>query len=264
MAGPPTISHAVGDDVFELEVPQAPAAGSVDGAFAHLLWNGGKVLADFLGRRGDVVRGKRVVELGAATALPSLVALRRGCAFACVCDLPRPRLLGVIRANVERSRAPRARCQVRGYQFYKFSPGALTMGAAAYDRTYGDGAPRVWPGPSRAAAVARRLSVAPADDGAFDVALVADMVYLHDLHAGLVDTLAGVLKPGGAAYVTFMHRFEGKEHGDLRFFDLARDAGLDSERLETHTMPREQAVGAEPPGTPAPVFLYRLTKREVT
>ena len=80
MAGPPTISHAVGDDVFELEVPQAPAAGSVDGAFAHLLWNGGKVLADFLGRRGDVVRGKRVVELGAATALPSLVALRRGCA----------------------------------------------------------------------------------------------------------------------------------------------------------------------------------------
>ena len=179
-------------------------------------------------------------------------------------DVAAPRALAALprqRGREQRRLAPRA-------QPPRLEPvddsKADVVDAGQLEAAYGDSAPRVWPGPSRAAAVARRLSVAPADDGAFDVALVADMIYLHDLHAGLVDTLAGVLKPGGAAYVTFMHRFEGKEHGDLRFFDLARDAGLDSECLETHTMPREQAVGAEPPGTPAPVFLYRLTKREVT
>ena len=89
----------------------------------------------------------------------------------------------------------------------------------------------------------------------------ADMIYLHDLHAQLVDTLSAVLGPRGVAIVTFMHRFEGKEAGDLRFFDLAREAGFDADLVETHQMPREQAVGAEPAGTAAPVFVYRLERR---
>jgi nicotinamide N-methyltransferase len=38
------------------------------------LWNASKVLADYFDSHPDQVRGKRILEMGAGGALPSLVA----------------------------------------------------------------------------------------------------------------------------------------------------------------------------------------------
>lgn len=268
-----SIRHVVSGDEYVLQVPRPPSKGAIDGAFAHLLWNGGKLLAEYLGREPGVVRGKRVVELGCATALPSLVSLRMGCAFCCLADLPRPELLEVVRANVVANAGTfgSGAYEVRGYQFNVFSPKALTMPAAEYDETYRE-APKVWPtrGPSGSTIassivrqVRRRVSK-PASSSrgalAYDVALVADMIYLHSLHSQLLETLSSVLRPGGVAFLTFMHRFEGKEDDDLKFFELARP-WFHVSKLEARDAPREQAVGSQPVGTLAPVFLYQMTKR---
>ena len=47
------------------------------------------------------MRGKRTVELGAASALPSLVALALGSAASVITDYPEPKVLRAIRDNVD-------------------------------------------------------------------------------------------------------------------------------------------------------------------
>jgi predicted nicotinamide N-methyase len=46
--------------------------------WAHHLWNAAKVLADYFDSNSDLVRGKTVLELGAAGALPSFTAACNG------------------------------------------------------------------------------------------------------------------------------------------------------------------------------------------
>jgi EEF1A N-terminal glycine/lysine methyltransferase len=46
--------------------------------WAHHLWNAAKVLADYFDSNPDLVRGKTVLELGAAGALPSFTAACNG------------------------------------------------------------------------------------------------------------------------------------------------------------------------------------------
>jgi EEF1A N-terminal glycine/lysine methyltransferase len=46
--------------------------------WAHYLWNASKVLSDYFDLNAEVVLGKKVLELGAGAALPSLVAACNG------------------------------------------------------------------------------------------------------------------------------------------------------------------------------------------
>jgi EEF1A N-terminal glycine/lysine methyltransferase len=46
--------------------------------WAHYLWNAAKVLSDYFDLHPDVVKGRKVLELGAGGALPSLVAACNG------------------------------------------------------------------------------------------------------------------------------------------------------------------------------------------
>lgn len=68
--------------------------------WGHFLWvrsithsnqpleNAGVVMADYLDSPECSLKNKRVLELGAGAALPSLVCLLRGAAFACITDYP--------------------------------------------------------------------------------------------------------------------------------------------------------------------------------
>jgi EEF1A N-terminal glycine/lysine methyltransferase len=46
--------------------------------WGHHLWNASKVLADYFDLNPELVRGKRVLELGAGGALPSFIAACNG------------------------------------------------------------------------------------------------------------------------------------------------------------------------------------------
>uniref|UniRef100_A0A0G4GS36 Uncharacterized protein n=1 Tax=Chromera velia CCMP2878 TaxID=1169474 RepID=A0A0G4GS36_9ALVE len=62
-------------------------AESLDGT-APFVWEGAKPLAQFLADNPWVVRGKRVVELGAGTGLPGLVASAVGASEVVMTDMP--------------------------------------------------------------------------------------------------------------------------------------------------------------------------------
>jgi nicotinamide N-methyltransferase len=46
--------------------------------WAHHLWNAGKILADYFDLHPELVKGKKILELGAAGALPSFTAASNG------------------------------------------------------------------------------------------------------------------------------------------------------------------------------------------
>ena len=46
--------------------------------WAHHLWNASKVLADYFDAQPELVKGKKVLELGAGGALPSFIAACNG------------------------------------------------------------------------------------------------------------------------------------------------------------------------------------------
>lgn len=66
-----------------------------------VLWDSGEVLARYIAAHDDIVRGQRVIELGAGLGLPSLVSSRCGANFVRATDqsLAIPLLLENIEAN---------------------------------------------------------------------------------------------------------------------------------------------------------------------
>jgi nicotinamide N-methyltransferase len=42
--------------------------------WAHELWNAGKSLANYIDRNPEMVQGKKILEMGAAASLPSIMA----------------------------------------------------------------------------------------------------------------------------------------------------------------------------------------------
>ena len=63
--------------------------------------NAGKVGANFIDQRKDFVRDKTVLELGAGSALPSLLAIMNGAKKVAVTDYPERSLLENIEINVD-------------------------------------------------------------------------------------------------------------------------------------------------------------------
>lgn len=70
-----------------------------------VLWEGGKALGDFLLQRGEVVTGKRVVELGSGLGLAGIVAART----ADVVHLTdKPELISLLQRNIDANRCHNA------------------------------------------------------------------------------------------------------------------------------------------------------------
>ncbi|CAK4113839.1 unnamed protein product [Aphanomyces euteiches] len=93
------------DKAPAMRISVAPDDGQAPGTlFAYHIWNGATCLAEFFAEDPTLVRGRKVVEFGAASALPSLVALHFGAKVAGMTDYPADILLQNMRDNVERNR----------------------------------------------------------------------------------------------------------------------------------------------------------------
>lgn len=176
---------------------------------AHVLWNGAKFISDYFEDNPDRVRGKTVLELGAASGLPSLVAGILGANKIVMTDYPDLDLVINMQKNIDEcdeTVEPKGRI-------------AEIIDAEGF----------VWGG-DPAPLLARLPQGAEGDEKAkFDVLVLADLLFRHKEHPDLVKTIRETMRvaPESVAYVFFTSYRPWKRELDLKFFDVAREAGFE-------------------------------------
>lgn len=160
-------------------------------AIGSIVWEGCHVLRRFLADHPEVVRGKRVLELGSGVGLAGLAAASLGASHVMLTDTAS--LLTVLESNVARN-----------------SPGPGDRAAAAELSWGGDG----W------AAFCAQMPAPPA----FDVIIAADIVYREESASALVATLAAAA--AAAPTCTAMYMAYKERGAGPGFFKAAAAAGF--------------------------------------
>lgn len=184
---------------------------------AHHLWNGAKIVSDYFEAQPERVRGKTVLELGAASGLPSLVAGILGAKKVVMTDFPDVELIVNMQKNIDE-------CDTT------VEPKGQIAGAI-------DAAGFVWGGdvePLLARLPASSSGGKEEDEKKFDVLILADLLFRHNEHGMLVKTIKEALKKTreSVAYVFFTSYRPWKRHLDMKFFDIAREGGLEVVHVE--------------------------------
>lgn len=164
--------------------------------WGHLLWNAGRVSAEFVDSRRETIRGKTVLELGAAAALPSLLSslVARNVVST---DYPDPDLI----QNIEQNKS----------LLEKHVGRSLPMTAMGY----------IWGND-----VTPLLNCEGQNGERFDFVILSDLVFNHSEHKKLVETCAKTVKPDGCILVVFTPHRPKLYHRDLNFFSLAEQRGF--------------------------------------
>jgi predicted nicotinamide N-methyase len=184
------------DSTYKLKL--APSTGTL---FCDQVWSGSKLLAEFLALNAQTyVTGKRTIELGAGTALPSLVALSHDSSFSLITDFPDKQLLQAIRETVgwnwSACSCPKDRVAVLGHEWGTSVDDLLKVASSS------------------------QLASDDADTY-FDLAILSECLWKHRCHAALAKSLDEVLHPSrGVAVLTYAHHIPGKEREDDAFFDI--------------------------------------------
>ncbi|KAJ2862016.1 Protein N-terminal and lysine N-methyltransferase efm7, partial [Coemansia asiatica] len=203
----------------------------------------------------SIVKGKSVLELGAAGALPSLVSACNGATKLVITDYPDHDLIDNIRKNVQVNMASKLEdgsVEVAGFKWgYD-----IEKIAAMNQKNYDNG--------SNSSSGSEQVT-------GFDVLILCDLVFNHSEHTALlksIDQLMAKPKPGngngsstgGEAYVFFTHHRPWLADKDMDFIERARDElGLEVSKVV------EQYTGAmfeDDPGDErvrGTVHGYRLT-----
>lgn len=212
--------------------------------FSHHLWNSSLLLAELIerdtlgpadadadaepagGRVGSLghgvsfdVGGKHLLELGAGTALPSIMAGLIGAARLLVTDYPSPALMKTLRTNVERNVRP------------PLSPfGAVSPSVTVSGHEWGVLDP---PASDETASSPDNQEFLAANRHAFDRILCADCLWMPWQHANLHRSIAFFLKETAEARCWVVGGFHTGRPKMREFFaaDALAGAGLEVERL---------------------------------
>ena len=172
------------------------------------------MIADYFEEDPARVKGKTVLELGAAAGLPSLVCGILGAKKVVVTDFPDPDILSVMQKNVDECDGT-------------VEPEGKIKGVV-------DVVGFVW-GADSAPLLERLSSFSSPQDSTpkFDVLILADLLFRHSEHGALVKTIQEILRPApeSVAYVFFTSYRPWKKELDEKFFDVARDAGFEVEQI---------------------------------
>lgn len=175
--------------------------------WGHLLWNAGRVSAEWVETHRAQLQYQTVLELGAAAAIPSLLAALVA-KNVVITDYPDPNLIDNIEHNMQ---LLRSQCPTKD----------LKMSVQGY----------IWghdPQP---------LFDAPNQNGEkFDVVIMSDLIFNHSEHEKLIKTAKLTLKPQGRALVVFSPHRPRLYQRDLAFFDLAKENGFDVEQIVEQRM----------------------------
>lgn len=159
--------------------------------FAHHQWDAGVHLAKMITTREMDVRAKRVVELGAGTGLPSLVAAVMGARHCVVTDYPDPDILAALQRNVHDT------CDA--YTALSLEVRGLAWGDVTQEAQAG---------------------------GPFDMVMAADVLWVSSQHAHLLHSICALLAHTSEARAVIVAGFHTGRPATARFFEAAREAGL--------------------------------------
>ncbi|KAI8808429.1 putative methyltransferase-domain-containing protein [Cladochytrium replicatum] len=167
--------------------------------WGHWLWNAGRSMAHYIDRNKSLVKGKNVLELGAAAAVPSLTAALNGAKRVVITDYPDLDLLKALRVSAEKNVGA------------QLQSGAVKI--VGY--LWGDDASDV---------------LGALDEGErFDLIILADLVFNHNQHRQLLSSIERTLAPNGIVLCSFSHHVPKRAPQDLAFFELAQAPPFDFE-----------------------------------
>eukprot|EP00010_Vexillifera_abyssalis_P009051 CAMPEP_0201549952 /NCGR_PEP_ID=MMETSP0173_2-20130828/6374_1 /ASSEMBLY_ACC=CAM_ASM_000268 /TAXON_ID=218659 /ORGANISM="Vexillifera sp., Strain DIVA3 564/2" /LENGTH=295 /DNA_ID=CAMNT_0047959799 /DNA_START=327 /DNA_END=1211 /DNA_ORIENTATION=+ len=168
-------------------------------ALDHSVGNDDERLTQLLCRL-KTVHNKRVLELGAGAALPSIMCGREGSSFVMATDYPDQELLENIKINVKQnlSSTQRKCVHVVGHLWGKEIE-SLRREAAKLAKHQND-----------------------KEVFYFDLIILSDLLFNHSQHIPMLDSLSALLHPHtGIALVAFTHHLPQYKEKDLNFFTLA-------------------------------------------
>jgi len=163
--------------------------------WAHCLWNAGVVCAHYLDQRKELVRNKRVLELGAAAGVPSIVAALNHANRVVATDYPDIQLIQNLKDNLSMNLSE--------------MEDAGEVVAKGY--LWGD-------------------AVEPLEPP-FDLILLCDLIFNHSEHLNMLKTCRNSLASQGTVLVFFSSHRPWLQHKDLAFFDIAKDKGWNVEKI---------------------------------
>lgn len=200
--------------------------------WGHLLWNAGQTVARYIeDNAAQIVTGRNVLELGAGAGLPSLICALHTANKVVVTDYPDPDLIENLRYNISHSLDPQSQMSIVA-KGYLWGNDVQPLKAELTDPEKG-----------------------------FDVLILADILFNHSEHEKLILTMERTLGKENAAraLVFFTPYRPWLLEKDLRFFELAKQAGFVVNKLFEHVM--DKAMFPEDPGDETlrrTVFAYEV------
>ncbi|GBL52866.1 Protein N-terminal and lysine N-methyltransferase efm7 [Candidozyma auris] len=180
--------------------------------WGHLLWNAGKFTANYLDAHAEeLVRGKKVLELGAAAALPSLVCAVNGASKVISSDYPDPELIDHIQYNIDHCEGiPKDTIvKAKGYIW------GNDVRALCYDDIEDESA----------------LPKEIKEEDKFDLVILSDLVFNHREHLKLLSACRKALKASGTGLVVFSPHRPHLLDEDLKFFETSEQFDFKAEQI---------------------------------
>lgn len=178
--------------------------------WGHFLWNAGIYTAKHLDKHVELVKNKTVLELGAASALPSLVASLIGAKKVVSTDYPDPDLLQNIQYNVDNELY-----QGQPVSSHPISQRNIVVEGYIWGNDY--------------LPLQNHIG---GKNAKFDLLILSDVIFNHTEHTKLLNTTKDLLADNGKALVVFSPHRPKLLDADLNFFDYAREFGLKPEKIE--------------------------------
>ncbi|KAI9145591.1 putative methyltransferase-domain-containing protein [Paraphysoderma sedebokerense] len=178
--------------------------------WAHCLWNAGVLCAHYLDSNKSLVRNKRVLELGAAAALPSFFSAVNGAEKVVITDYPDSELIENMEYNARHNFAETEyfdRINIQGF-LWGNDPSPL-------------------------------LNALPDNSRKFDLVILADLIFNHSQHHNMLKTVKECLSADGSAVCMFSHHRPWLADKDMAFFQIAQseEFGFEVEELPKIKMP---------------------------
>ncbi|SNX83119.1 related to NNT1 - putative nicotinamide N-methyltransferase [Melanopsichium pennsylvanicum] len=213
----------------------AQNSGTNTKLFAHHQWDAGLYLADLIAEHSSEVvlgkqncerfanvRGKYVVELGAGTGLPGLIASVMGADKTVITDYPDPYVIDNLESNLDLALQPRKQSKVER----NFNPHYLQ--AREKVQVMGLG----WGNAEEEAKVLAASSTQGGEEG-YDLVLAADVLWVSSAHPLLIHSIRKLLKRNRNARCVLIAGFHTGRPAVRRFFvQLAQASSEDKHTLE--------------------------------
>lgn len=181
--------------------------------WGHLLWNAGIYTANYLDTHAaEIVKGKKVLELGAAAGLPSIVSALGGAAKVISTDYPDIDLISHIQYNVDHCEGiPETTVvKVRGFIW------GQDVTSLCYDDIEDP----------------KDLPSTIAEEDKFDLVILSDLVFNHTEHRKLLQNCRSCMKKDAVALVVFSPHRPWLLEADLEFFVTCEEFELKAEKIE--------------------------------